>query len=133
MRAPMSPILPVRGTARGFALAVVLLPLWCGSAPGAVAPPQCSGFPPLHLEVGDPPTLVGVCSDPEGEKLAITITQPPGKGIAQGVSQGATGAYVLYGATAVGADSLSFRANDGTSDSNEVTVTTDNVPAVNDP
>ena len=40
---------------------------------------------------------------------------------------------VRYSASSVGADSFKFKASDGSSDSNEVTVTTDNVPAVNDP
>ena len=42
-------------------------------------------------------------------------------------------ASVHYSASSAGADSFKFRASDGNSDSDEVTVTTNNAPAVNDP
>ena len=87
----------------------------------------------LQVEVGDPPVDAGSCFDDEGDDLTITITQPPQKGTAEVANQGTPFASVRYSASSVGADSFTFRASDGSSDSNEVTVTTDNVAAVNDP
>ena len=96
-------------------------------------PPQCGGSFQLHVEVGDPPVDAGSCFDDEGDDLTITITQPPQKGTADVANQDTPFASVRYSASSLGADSFTFRANDGSADSNEVTVTTDNVAAVNDP
>ena len=117
-------------------MALVLLLLVSGNARAAGAPPQCGGsFQLLHVEVGDPPVGAGSCFDDEGDDLTITITSRRMKGTAEVVNQGTPFASVplRYAATSVGADSFKFRASDGSSDSNEVTVTTDNVAAVNDP
>ena len=117
-------------------MALVLLLLVSGNARAAGAPPQCGGPFQLHVEVGDPPVGAGSCFDDEGDDLTITITQPPQKGTAEVANQGTPGtpsALLRYAATSVGADSFTFRANDGSADSNEVTVTTDNVAPVNDP
>lgn len=121
----------------GHALAIVSVVLLfsSASAQAAAAPPQCSGFPgPLQPEVGDPPSPVGTCSDPDGGSLTITITQPPQKGTVAVISTPFTPfPLVQYSATEVGADSFKFKASDGSADSDEVTVTTDNLPALNDP
>ena len=117
----------------GLAMALVLLLLSSGNARAAGAPPQCGGPLQLHVEVGDPPVVAGSCFDDEGDDLTITITQPPLKGTAEVANQGTPFASVRYSASSVGADSFKFKANDGSADSNEVTVTTDNVAAVNDP
>jgi hypothetical protein len=86
------------------------------------------------VEVGAAPSFAGSCFDEEGDALTITITQAPLRGTADVVTDGFPPfTSVRYSATEVGADSFKFKASDGTSDSNEVTVTTDNVPAVNDP
>ena len=81
-----------------------------------------------------PSAFVGSCSDEEGDPLTITITQQPQKGTATVAGPGMPGyASVQYSASSAGADSFKFKASDGNSDSSEVTVTTTNVPAVNDP
>ena len=117
-----------------LATALGLLLLWSGSAQAAGTPPQCSAPPsPLQVEVGDPPSFAGSCFDQEGDTLTITITEQPQKGTADVVTGLPPFVSVLYSATLVGADSFKFKASDGSSDSNEVTVTTDNLPAVNDP
>ena len=105
------------------------------NVPAVNDPPQCSGpFGVLEVEIGDPPSFAGSCFDEEGQDLTITITQQPQKGTAEVVTEGFPPLVsVRYVASAVGADSFKFKASDGNSDSNEVTVTTDNVPAVNDP
>jgi hypothetical protein len=115
-------------------VALAVLELLSGSGQAAVAPPQCSGpfVPVLEVEVGDPPSFAGSCSDPEGDALTITISQPPQRGTAEVVGVPPF-VSVQYRASSVGADSFKFKASDGHSDSNEVTVTTDNVPQVNDP
>jgi uncharacterized protein YggU (UPF0235/DUF167 family) len=114
-------------------MALVLLFLLAGRAHAVEVPPQCSGPPLQQVEVGDPPSFAGFCFDAEGDNLTITITQEPQKGTAEVVAQGSPFASVRYSASEVGPDSLKFKASDGSADSNEVTVTTDNVPAVNDP
>ena len=115
-------------------MAAALLLVSPGSAQAAGAPPQCfATSSPLQVEVGDPPSFAGACFDAEGDALTITITGPAQKGDASVASQGTPFASVQYVASAVGADSFKFKASDGNSDSNEVTVTTDNLPTVNDP
>jgi Bacterial Ig-like domain (group 1)/Bacterial Ig domain/Thrombospondin type 3 repeat len=104
------------------------------NVPAVNDPPRCSAPPfPLQVEVGDPPIFAGSCFDDEGDSLTIAITQQPQNGTAEVVNQGTPFASVRYTATSVGADSFSYKANDGNADSNEATVTTNNVPAVNDP
>jgi uncharacterized protein YggU (UPF0235/DUF167 family) len=114
-------------------VASVLLLSSAAGAQGAATPPQCYGSPLLQVEVADPPSFAGNCSDLDGDNLTITITQQPQKGTAAIVGQGMLHPQVEYSASALGADSFKFKASDGSSESNEVTVTTDNVPAVNDP
>lgn len=122
-----------RGSA-GLALAWMLLLFASGSAPAAAAPPQCFGpAEVLRVEVGDPPAFAGACFDEEDDDLTVTITQAPQKGTAEVVDQGTPYAWVQYSAGAEGADSFAFKANDGSSDSVEVTVTTDNAPPIDDP
>jgi hypothetical protein len=108
-------------------MALVLLLLSSGNARAAGAPPQCGGPLQLHVEVGDPPVAAGSCFDDEGDNLTITITQQAQKGTAEVVGQGTKFASVRYSASSVGADSFKFKANDGSSDSNEATTTTVNV------
>jgi hypothetical protein len=118
----------------GLALVWMLLLFASGSARAAGAPPECSGFgDALQVEVGDLPTFAGWCFDEEDDDLTVTITQAPQKGTAEVVDQGTPFASVQYSASAVGADSFTFKANDGSSDSTEATITTDNAPAVDDP
>jgi hypothetical protein len=118
----------------GFALAWMVLLLASGSARAAGAPPECFGpDEAVQVEVGDLPIPVGGCWDEDGDDLTITITQAPQKGTAEVVDEDPTFPEVQYGATADGADSFTFKANDGSSDSTQVTVTTDNLPAVDDP
>lgn len=118
----------------GLALVWMLLLFTSGSARAAATPPECWGsFEALQVEVGDPPTYAGGCYDMDDDDLMITITQAPQKGTAEVVDQGTPWAWVQYSASAVGADSFTFKANDGSADSTEATVTTDNVPAVDDP
>ena len=78
------------------------------------------------MEVGEPETAVP-CSDADGDELALTITQPPQKGTLEILDQGTTSPSLRYTATAVGPDSFSYKANDGSTDSNEATTTTVNV------
>src|SRR4029453_9786934 len=111
----------------GLAMALVLLLLSSGNARAAGAPPQCGGPLQLHVEVGDPPVAAGSCFDDECDNLTITITQQAQKGTAEVVGQGTKFASVRYSASSVGADSFKFKANDGSSDSNEATTTTVNV------
>ena len=74
------------------------------------------------------------CSDDEGDNVTITITEQPTKGTAEVVEPGdAVSRRFAIRATSVGPDSFKFKASDGNSDSNVATVTTNNVPAVNDP
>jgi hypothetical protein len=104
-----------------------------GSAHAAGAPPECFGFEALQVQVGDLPISAGGCFDEEGDDLTVTITQAPQNGTAEVVDQGTPYASVQYSAGAVGTDSFSFKANDGSSDSIEATVTTENAPAFDDP
>jgi Bacterial Ig domain len=124
----------VRYAIVGLALAWTLLLFASGSARAASEPPECSGsVEALQVEVGDLPMPAGWCFDADGDELTVTITQAPEKGTAEVVAQGTPYAWVQYSASAVGADRFTFKANDGSSDSTEATVTTDNVPAVDDP
>lgn len=95
-------------------------------------PPDCFGEDLDAAEVGGS-DFVGACNDDEGDDLTITITQQGTKGTASVEENGTPDAFVVYGATTLGADTIKFKANDGTSDSTEETVATTNVPAVNDP
>ena len=103
------------------------------NVPAVNDPPQCSAPPQLQVEVGEPANFAGNASTKRATTLTITITEQPTKGTAEVVDQGTPIASVRYSASSVGADSFKFKASDGNSDSNEATVTTNNVPAVNDP
>ncbi len=102
------------------------------NVPATNDPPQCGGGFGTEFEIGQA-TSAGGCTDEEGDSLHITITQAPTKGSATVVNQDTSFASVNYTASSTGADTFKFKANDGNSDSNEATVTTNNVPAVNDP
>jgi Bacterial Ig domain len=79
------------------------------------------------VEVGDPSVGAGWCFDPESDNLTITITQQPQKGTLEIVDQGTRSPSLRYTATSTGSDSFSYKANDGSSDSDEATTTTVNV------
>lgn len=71
-------------------------------------------------------------SDPNGNALVYSIVSTPSKGVVN-ITNTATGAFVYYPTTDVtGADSFTFKVNDGNADSNTATVSlTIGVP--NDP
>ena len=97
-------------------------------------PPACGIFTPgtIRAEIGEEETA-GSCFDEEADPLTITITQQGTKGTATVTDNGSSQPIIVYTATGAGSDSFKYKANDGTTDSGEVTVTTDNVPAANDP
>jgi hypothetical protein len=102
-----------------------------GSAQAAATPPWCTWSPSLEVEVGDL-AGAGSCQDDDGDALTIIITEQPLKGTLA-VTSGPPYWSVVYHATLAGTDSFAFKANDGTSDSEERSVVTNNLPAVNDP
>lgn len=77
----------------------------------------------LHNPIGGPDFTAGVCADGDHDVLDITITQQPAHGVATVVNVQTEDAEVDYHATSAGNDSFKFKANDGTADSNEATVT----------
>ena len=94
-------------------------------------PPQC--WPQLEprVELGEQLSL-GSCYDDEGDDMTITIVDAPTKGEATVAAQGTTYPSVQYRADSLGADRFTFKASDGHGESDVMTVTTDNVEAVND-
>jgi hypothetical protein len=112
-------------------IAFVLVLLLAGSAQASGTPPWCTGPTSLEVEVGD---LAGggFCSDDDGDALTIIITEQPLKGTLA-VTSGPPYWSVVYHASMAGSDSFAFKANDGTSDSEERSVVTNNLPTVNDP
>ena len=80
----------------------------------------------VRVEVGEPEGGAP-CFDAEGDELTITITQQPQKGTLEVVGQGTPSPSLRYTATSVGPDSFSYKASDGSSDSNVGTTTTVNV------
>ena len=95
-------------------------------------PPVCTSYPPLTLEVGESTPDTG-CFDEEGDPITLSVTQAPTKGTVAFTNNGTPNATGKYTATAVGQDTFKIKANDGTSDSNEATITTTNTAAANDP
>ena len=71
-------------------------------------------------------TLTG--SDPDGDPLTFTVETPPGKGTLEGTAPNLT---YTPAANVNGADSFTFRANDGTASSDPATVSI-TINAVND-
>jgi len=91
--------------------------------------PQCGagGLAPT-TEIGDPVTIGG-CIDEEDDNLDVTITQQGTKGTAVVIGDNTPNPTIQYTASAVGSDTIKFKANDGTGDSNEATLTTTNTAA----
>jgi hypothetical protein len=111
--------------------AVVCVPLAPTSA--LAAAPECFGpDETLDYELTEP-AVVGVCFD-DGTNLTIQVTQEPSKGDVETTpASGDEPAQIQYTANALGSDTLRFQATDGAETSNEVTVTTNNIPFVDDP
>ncbi|HYI37331.1 MAG TPA: Ig-like domain-containing protein [Thermoleophilaceae bacterium] len=104
------------------------------NVPAVNDPPSCGTFmpPPIEAEIGEEQSL-GSCFDEEQDPMTITITQQGTKGTATVTGNGGNQPIVAYSAATAGADTVKYRATDGNGQSNEVTVTTNNVPATNDP
>jgi Bacterial Ig domain len=94
--------------------------------PAVNDPPQCFGLQQVAVEVGESGSGVP-CIDPEGDNLTITITQQPAKGTLEIVDQGTPSPSLRYTATSVGPDRFSYKASDGSADSNLAATTTVNV------
>ncbi len=96
-----------------------------GAAPTANS---ISGLTTLHGHNLIGIDLIGNCSDPESDPLSISIVAQPSHGMV-GLNNGVATYYPM--GNYVGADSFSFKANDGTSDSNVASVSltvTNNAP-----
>ena len=72
---------------------------------------------------------IGGCIDEEDDNLDVTITQQGTKGTAVVIGDNTPNPTIQYTASAVGSDTIKFKANDGTGDSNEATLTTTNTAA----
>jgi hypothetical protein len=78
----------------------------------------------LSVEVGKTATGTLVASDADGDALTISVVSQPAQGTVT-VTDAATGAYTFdaTGISATGTTTFTFKANDGTVDSNTATVT----------
>ena len=112
-------------------LFLLLFPVSDASASGD--PPQCFDAGPITLERGATFSFTAgqACIDPEGDPLTLILTDPPDHGTLEGPT--GFGSYTYTAPTDyVGPDSLSGKANDGTSDSNVATLSFDIVEPVDD-
>lgn len=121
-----------------FLLILVFATLWQLFSPAAGAsasgePPQCFDAGALTLEQGATFSFTAgqACLDPEGDPLTLIVTYPPDHGTLEGPN--GSGLYTYTAPTDyVGPDSLSGKANDGTSDSNVATLSFEIIELVDD-
>jgi hypothetical protein len=88
--------------------------------------PECQDFTGGEGGFGNPvPSTfpLGECTDPDDDVVHVDITQAPTHGAASVLNQDTPDATVQYDATSAGNDTVKYKANDETNDSNEVTVT----------
>jgi hypothetical protein len=84
------------------------------------------------VEAGDDHPVYVSCTDDEGTKVAVSVTDGPDHGTVGEPNQYGTFIY-KSAADFVGQDSITFKGNDGAQDSQPTTVTFDVVAAKNDP
>lgn len=103
-------------TLTGITLSIVLGVALLINMPSAPLAVDVAEIPVVY---GTPVSITLAASDADGNKLTYAIVEPPTKGILSGEAPNLT-----YRATigTTGADNFTFKANDGTADSNLATV-----------
>jgi Tol biopolymer transport system component len=71
---------------------------------------------------GTPVTVPLSCTDPDDQDLTLSIVNQPANGALGAINQGAETVVYTPAAGFSGSDSFTFKANDGTSDSNTATI-----------
>lgn len=84
------------------------------------------------VEAGDDHPVYVSCTDDEGTKVAVSVTDGPDHGTLAGPNDYGTWTY-RSAADYQGQDSIAFKGNDGAQDSQPTTVTLDVIAAKNDP